>query len=43
MREVEIEGVLIPEGSRLLMVLASANHDSEHFNDPGFLDIRCDN
>ncbi len=42
-REVEIEGVRIPAGSRLLMVVASANHDGRKFHAPDFFDIRRDN
>ncbi|MYN13366.1 cytochrome P450 [Pusillimonas sp. TS35] len=42
-RDVEIEGVKIPAGSRLLLVVSSANHDPRHFGDPDFFDIRRDN
>ena len=42
-RDVEIEGVRIPAGSRLLLVVSSANHDPRHFGDPDFFDIRRDN
>lgn len=42
-RDVEIEGVSIPAGSRLLLVVSSANHDPRQFADPDFFDIRRDN
>lgn len=42
-RDVEIEGVAIPAGARLLMVVSSGNHDPRHFGDPDFFDIRRDN
>nr|6LDL_A Chain A, Cytochrome P450 [Tepidiphilus thermophilus] len=38
-REVEVEGVRLPVGANILMVVASANHDSAHFDDPEFFDI----
>lgn len=41
--DVEIEGVKIPAGSKLLMVVNSANHDPRHFGDPDLFDIRRDN
>ncbi|GAB2900535.1 cytochrome P450/oxidoreductase [Paralcaligenes sp. KSB-10] len=43
MSDVEIEGVRIPAGSKLLLVVASANHDNKQFSDPDFFDIRRDN
>lgn len=42
-REVEIEGVKVPAGSRLLLVVSSANRDDKKFADPDRLDIRRDN
>ena len=42
-RDVEIEGVQIPSGSRLLLVVNSANHDPSQFADPDLFDIRRDN
>ncbi|WP_425330946.1 cytochrome P450/oxidoreductase [Allopusillimonas ginsengisoli] len=42
-RDVEIEGVAVPAGSRLLLVVSSANHDPRQFGDPDFFDIRRDN
>ncbi|MDN5844026.1 MAG: cytochrome P450, partial [Alcaligenaceae bacterium] len=42
-REVEIEGVSIPAGARLLLVVSSANHDGHKFSAPDFFDIRRDN
>ncbi|QJQ97401.1 cytochrome P450/oxidoreductase [Halomonas sp. PGE1] len=42
-REVEVGGVTIPEGGRILMVTASANHDPRHFENPDELDIYRDN
>ncbi len=43
LRDVEIEGVRIPAGARLLLVVSSANHDGRRFSDPDFFDIRRDN
>src|SRR5690606_26568621 len=42
-RDVEIEGVSIPAGARLLLVVNSANHDPRQFADPDLFDIRRDN
>lgn len=42
-RDVEIEGMSIPAGSRLLLVVSSGNHDPRQFGDPDFFDIRRDN
>lgn len=42
-REVVVEGVTLPAGARLLMVVNSANHDPRHFADPDLFDIRRDN
>lgn len=42
-RDVQIEGVSIPSGARLLLVVSSANHDPRQFGDPDFFDIRRDN
>lgn len=42
-RETEIGGVRIPEGGKLLIVQASANHDETHWNAPNHLDIYRDN
>ena len=39
-REVEVEGVRLPAGARLLMVVGSANRDPRRFADPDRLDIR---
>ncbi|MET0508143.1 MAG: cytochrome P450/oxidoreductase [Burkholderiaceae bacterium] len=38
-----IEDVAIPAGSKLLIVMASANHDERYFSDADLLDIRRDN
>jgi cytochrome P450/ferredoxin-NADP reductase len=38
-KPVTIGGVAIPKGARLLVVIASANHDPRHFDDPDALDI----
>lgn len=42
-RDVQIEGVDIPAGARLLLVVHSGNHDPRHFGDPDLFDIRRDN
>ncbi len=41
--EVELEGVRLPAGAKILMVVAAANRDPAHFPDPESLDIRRDN
>jgi len=42
-RPVEISGVEVPEGARLMLLLASANRDEEVFEDPDAFDIRREN
>ncbi|MBO1112843.1 cytochrome P450/oxidoreductase [Bordetella petrii] len=42
-KDVEIAGVRIPAGARLLIVSSSANHDERHFADADLFDIRRDN
>ncbi len=42
-KPVEISGVEIPEGERLLLLLGSANHDEEIFESPGTFDIHRGN
>jgi cytochrome P450/ferredoxin-NADP reductase len=42
-KDVQIEGVDIPAGSKLLIVTSSANHDERHFPDADLVDIRRDN
>ncbi|PQO23259.1 cytochrome [Rhodobacteraceae bacterium WD3A24] len=42
-RETQVGGVTIPEGGKILMVTASANHDPRHFENPDDLDIYRDN
>jgi hypothetical protein len=39
-RPVQIGGVGVPEGARLMLSLASANHDPEQFADPATFDVR---
>jgi len=39
-KDVKIGGIDIPAGSKLLIVMASANHDQRHFDDADMLDIR---
>lgn len=39
-RDVEVGGVFIPAGSKLLIVTSSANHDERHFADADLFDIR---
>jgi cytochrome P450/ferredoxin-NADP reductase len=43
LRDVEVEGVPIPAGARLLLVVASGNRDPRQFDDPDTLDIRRSN
>lgn len=42
-RDAQVGGVSIPEGGRILMVMASGNHDPRHFENPDQLDIWRDN
>ncbi|WP_321926830.1 cytochrome P450/oxidoreductase [Paraburkholderia guartelaensis] len=42
-KDVQIGGIDIPAGSKLLIVTSSANHDERHFADADLLDIRRDN
>lgn len=42
-REVEVEGVRLPAGAKLLLVVAAANRDPAHFPDPESLDVRREN
>ncbi|MEP3435396.1 MAG: cytochrome P450/oxidoreductase [Hoeflea sp.] len=41
-RDTEIAGVAIPKDAKLLIVSASANHDTRHFENGDFLDIYRD-
>ncbi|HEV7371768.1 cytochrome P450/oxidoreductase [Arenibaculum sp.] len=41
--DTRVGGVAIPEGSKLLIVSASANHDGRHFENPDELDVYRDN
>jgi cytochrome P450 len=40
--EIELHGVVLPAGSKLLGVLISANRDEAHFADPDVLDLTRD-
>src|SRR5829696_4207362 len=42
-RPAEVAGVEIPEGARLMLLLASANRDERVFEDPDEFDIRREN
>ena len=42
-KDVQIDGIDIPAGSKLLIVTSSANHDDRHFTDADLFDIRRDN
>jgi ferredoxin-NADP reductase len=42
-KDVQVGGVDIPAGSKLLIVTASANHDERQFGDADLFDIRRDN
>ncbi len=42
-RDVEIAGLAIPAGSKLLIVTSSANHDEGQFEDADLFDIRREN
>src|SRR5450830_1400835 len=41
-RDVQVGGIDIPAGSKLLIVMASANHDERRFADADLFDIRRD-
>jgi cytochrome P450/ferredoxin-NADP reductase len=41
--DTRVGGADIPEGAKLLLVMASANHDERHFENPDELDIYRDN
>lgn len=42
-KDVQIDGIDLPAGARLLIVTSSANHDERHFADADLFDIRRDN
>ncbi|MES2759099.1 MAG: cytochrome P450/oxidoreductase [Pseudomonadota bacterium] len=42
-KDVQIGGIDIAAGAKLLIVMSSANHDERHFEDPELVDIRRDN
>ena len=42
-KDTQIGDVAIPKGAKLLIVMASANHDERHFENPDVLDIYRDN
>jgi cytochrome P450/ferredoxin-NADP reductase len=42
-RDVQVGGIDIPAGAKLLIVTSSANHDEAHFADADLFDIRRDN
>jgi len=42
-RDTQVGGAHIPAGSKLLIVMASANHDDRYFADADLFDIRRDN
>ncbi|MGB7317640.1 MAG: cytochrome P450/oxidoreductase [Planktotalea sp.] len=42
-QDTEIGGVAIPEGAKLLIATASANHDKRQFENPDLLDLYRDN
>ena len=39
LQDVVVGGVLLPKGSRLLLLYGSANHDAAHFQDPERFDL----
>lgn len=43
LEEVRVGGVTIPAGGKVMIVMASANHDGRHFENPDELDIYRDN
>jgi cytochrome P450/ferredoxin-NADP reductase len=43
MADTQIGGVSIPQGSKVLVVMTSANHDERHFENPDVVDLYRDN
>ena len=43
LEDTQVGGTAIPKGARLLIVMASANHDGRRFENPDALDIHRDN
>jgi cytochrome P450/ferredoxin-NADP reductase len=41
--DTQIGGVSIPQGSKVLVVMTSANHDERHFENPDVIDLYRDN
>jgi cytochrome P450/ferredoxin-NADP reductase len=41
--DTEVGGVALPKGSKLMIVMASANHDERHFDHPDALDLYREN
>lgn len=42
-QDAEVGGVAIPKGSRMLLIMGSANRDGDHFPDPDTLDLTREN
>ena len=42
-KDAQVGGISLPAGSKLLIVMSSANHDERHFEDADLFDIRRDN
>lgn len=43
LQDVEVGGVSIPKGDKLLIVMTSANHDGRHFENPDVIDLHREN
>lgn len=43
LEDVQIGGLTIPKGDKLLLVMTSANHDERHFDNPDIIDLYRDN
>jgi len=41
-RDTQVGGIDLPKGAKLLIVMASANHDERHFENPDVFDIHRD-
>jgi hypothetical protein len=41
-QDIEVEGTFIPEGSKVLLVLASANRDPRRWDEPDSFDLKRD-
>jgi cytochrome P450/ferredoxin-NADP reductase len=43
LKDIEVGGIAIPKGDKILLVMGSANHDERHFDHPDVLDFYREN